>query len=60
MKPIPGESRKFGEKFTAKLDELSLEPGKEEALKELRETLLNWIELHTERKLFTREMLETN
>ena len=60
MKPISSESREFAERFSAKLNELSFEAGEDGALKEFRETLLNWIELHTERKLFAREMLETN
>jgi len=60
MKAISVAGREFAGKFAAKLDELSLEAEEEVVLSELRETLLNWIELHTERKLFAREMLETN
>ncbi len=60
MKPLSAAGRELGVKFSAKLDEISIGPGEKEPLLELRETLLNWIELHTERKLFAREMLETN
>jgi len=60
MKPISAAGREFGAKFSAKLDEISVTPEAIVPLVELRETVLNWIELHTERKLFTREMLETN
>ncbi len=60
MKPISAAGRELGAKFSAKLDEISAGPKEMAALQELRDTLLNWIELHTERKLFTRELLETN
>ena len=60
MKPISLAGRELGVKFSAKLDKISAELREESALREFRETLLNWIELHTERKLFTRELLETN
>jgi DNA repair protein RecO (recombination protein O) len=60
MKPISAAGREFGVKFLAKLEEIAIGANDENALKEFRETFLNWIELHTERKLFTREMLETS
>jgi recombinational DNA repair protein (RecF pathway) len=60
MKPISRQGREFGAKFLGKLDELDASASDASALGEFRETLLNWIELHTERKLFAREMLETN
>ena len=60
MKPISREGREFGRRFAAKLEEISIAPAQETPLREFRETLFNWIELNTERKLFTREMLETN
>ena len=60
MKPISAAGRELGGKFAAKLDEISIAPEESALLVEFRETILNWIELHTERKLFAREMLETN
>ena len=60
MKEISAAGRELGSKFSAKLDEISFAPAEDTPLRELRETLLNWIELLTERKLLTREMLETN
>jgi DNA repair protein RecO (recombination protein O) len=60
MRPISKQGREFGAKFSAKLEGLSFSKEEESALREIRETFLNWIELHTERKLFTRDMLETN
>jgi DNA repair protein RecO (recombination protein O) len=59
MKPLSSAGREFGARFAKKLEELEVAPGDLNALRELRETLLNWIEFHTERKLFAREMLET-
>ena len=60
MKPISAAGREFGVKFLAKQEEIAIGANDENALKEFRETFLNWIELHTERKLLTREMLETS
>ncbi len=59
MKPITAAGREFGARFAGKLEEISAVPSELNALREFREMLLNWIELHTERKLFAREMLET-
>jgi recombinational DNA repair protein (RecF pathway) len=59
MKSISRQGREFGVKFLGKLEELAAGAIDEVALAEFRETFLNWIELHTERKLFAREMLET-
>ena len=59
MKPISKQGREFGTKFQVKLEDLDSSACNEAALQEFQETFLNWIELHTERKLFTREMLET-
>src|SRR5262249_26995269 len=52
MKPIAKSGREFGTKFLRKLEELESDAKDEPALREFRETLLDWIELHTERKLF--------
>jgi hypothetical protein len=59
MKPVAKAGREFGIKFLGKLEDLETRPQDESDLREFRETLLNWIELHTERKLFSRDMLET-
>jgi DNA repair protein RecO (recombination protein O) len=60
MKSVSSEARHLAEVFTreglAKLDAaLESQP----CARELREAALNWIEHHTERKLATRELLET-
>jgi len=60
MKPVSAEARSLAEvyakqKLDALDDQLVTLPG----VKELREAGLNWIEYHTERKLATRELLET-
>src|SRR5215813_8363194 len=60
MKPISVSGREFGGRFAGKLEDIAVTAAADLPLREFRETLLNWIELHTERKLFTREMLETN
>lgn len=60
MKLFSPASREFAVKFLEKLEALSIEKGDGESLRELRDALLNWIELHIERKLFSRELLETN
>jgi DNA repair protein RecO (recombination protein O) len=59
MKPVSRHGREFGAKFLGKLEDLVAGVNDTAALDEFRETLLNWIELHTERKLLAREMLET-
>jgi DNA repair protein RecO (recombination protein O) len=60
MKPISRPGRELGAKYLGKLEDLVAGANDAAALDEFRETLLNWIELHTERKLLAREMLETN
>lgn len=60
MRPISLAGREFGTRFLGKLEGLSVMPAEDVALREFRETVLNWIELNTERKLFTRELLETS
>ncbi|GAC1631418.1 MAG: hypothetical protein NVS9B14_03230 [Candidatus Acidiferrum sp.] len=59
MMPLSVAAREFGGRFGSKLEEISVEPSEISVLREFREAFLNWIELHTERKLFAREMLET-
>jgi len=60
MRPLAAAGREFGARFSGKLEEISVRPEEQAALREFREAMLNWIELHSERKLFVREMLETN
>jgi len=60
MKALHAEARVLAERFTSqRLDQMKLEPERKAALKELREASLGWIEHHLERKLSTRELLET-
>jgi DNA repair protein RecO (recombination protein O) len=60
MKPVSAAGREFGSRFAGKLEELSVHANDQVPLREFRDAMLDWIELHTERKLFTRELLETN
>ena len=54
-------ARQLAERFTAeRLDEISDASVDATSSRELREVSLNWIEHHTERKLNTRRLLETN
>ena len=60
MKPVSGEARSLAEIFAKQRldaldDKLATLPG----VDELREAGLNWTEFHTERKLHTRQLLET-
>ena len=60
MRALNKPGRELGELFAAKkLDQLELPSGLEKAVAELREAAFSWIEFHTERKLQTREFLET-
>ena len=60
MRPLSKGGREFAEIFaTRKLDQIELQGDAVKALTELREAALSWIEFHTERKLQTREFLET-
>jgi DNA repair protein RecO (recombination protein O) len=60
MKPVSAEARQLAEVFArGRLDHLDPALGGLPGVKELREASLNWIEHHTERKLGTRELLET-
>ncbi|HWT88506.1 MAG TPA: DNA repair protein RecO, partial [Candidatus Angelobacter sp.] len=60
MMPINVPGREFAGRFSGKLEGISVRAEEQAALREFRDAMLNWIELHTERKLFSREMLETN
>jgi DNA repair protein RecO (recombination protein O) len=60
MKPLRLEARNLAERFTGeRLDRIAFEKSMQASAKELREASLAWIEHHIERKLATRELLET-
>ena len=60
MKSVSAEARQLAEVFAkGRLDQLDAALGSLPGAKELREASLNWIEHHTERKVATRELLET-
>jgi DNA repair protein RecO (recombination protein O) len=60
MKPISPGGRELAERFTrTSLDKLELGAEFDQPVRELREAGFNWIEHHAERKLRTRELLET-
>jgi len=60
MRPLGKSGRALAGVFAGKrLDELEISPELRKTLRELREALLDWIEHHVERRLLTREFLET-
>jgi DNA repair protein RecO (recombination protein O) len=60
MRPVGKSGRDLASVLASKrLDALELSPESQKPLKELREALLDWIEHHVERRLQTREFLET-
>ncbi len=60
MKPLHVEARQIAERFAGEsLDRIDSVSTSSNALSELREAALNWIEHHSDRKLKTRELLET-
>jgi DNA repair protein RecO (recombination protein O) len=60
MKPVSVDARHLAEVFAReRLDKLDAALESQPWGRELREAALNWIEHHTERKLGTRELLET-
>ncbi len=60
MKPLHLEARKLAERFTSeRLDRIEGLKDSSKTLTELREAALNWIEHNSDRKLKTRELLET-
>jgi DNA repair protein RecO len=60
MQYLRSEARELAERFTSeRLDRIAFEPSMKGIAEELREASLTWIELHIERRLPTRELLET-
>ena len=60
MRSVSFEARELAEVFTKqRLDQFEEALGTLPGMKELREAALNWIEHHTERKLATRELLDS-
>lgn len=60
MKPLHLEARQLAERFTnERLDRMEESGNSSKTLSELREGALNWIEHNSDRKLKTRELLET-
>jgi hypothetical protein len=60
MKPLHTEARDLAERFTGeRLDRMVYEKSMHGGARELREAALAWIEHHVERRLATREFLET-
>jgi DNA repair protein RecO (recombination protein O) len=60
MKPLPLPGRQLAEVFSGqRLDRIERTAAIRSAASELRETALDWIEHHTERRLGTRKLLET-
>jgi DNA repair protein RecO (recombination protein O) len=60
MRPVHLEARKLAERFAnERLDRIDFPGSMQESARELREACLSWIEHHGERRLATRELLET-
>src|SRR6266478_6315948 len=60
MRPLSKRGRELAGVFAGKkLDQIELAGDLTKPLNELREVALSWIEFHTERRLQTREFLET-
>jgi DNA repair protein RecO (recombination protein O) len=60
MKPLHSEARQLAERFTnERLDRVGARDGSSKTSTELREAALNWIEHNSDRRLKTRELLET-
>jgi DNA repair protein RecO (recombination protein O) len=60
MKALHPEARSLAERFTGeRLDRIEFAAAMQTSAKELREASLAWIEHHLERRLATRELLET-
>jgi len=60
MKPLRLDARQLAERFTnERLDRIDVPKDSSKTLSELREAALNWIEHNSDRKLKTRELLET-
>ena len=60
MKPVHQEARLLAERFASeRLDRMQFEKAMEQSARELREAAFSWIEFHLEKRLTTRELLET-
>jgi hypothetical protein len=60
MKPLHVEARNLAERFTGeRLDRIEFASALQPSARELREASLAWIEHHLERRLATRELLES-
>jgi DNA repair protein RecO (recombination protein O) len=60
MKPLHHEARTLAERFAGeRLDRIEYQKSMQPSARELREASLTWIENHLERRLMTRELLET-
>lgn len=60
MRSLDSDGKLLAERFAGKgLDKLEAVADERKTVRELREAALNWIEFHTERKLLTRELLES-
>jgi DNA repair protein RecO (recombination protein O) len=60
MRPLHPEARNLAERFAGeRLDRIEYETSMQPSARELREAALAWIEHHLERRLLTRELLET-
>jgi DNA repair protein RecO (recombination protein O) len=60
MKPLHLEARNLAERFAGeRLDRIEYQKSMQPSARELREAGLDWIEHHIERRLMTRELLET-
>jgi DNA repair protein RecO (recombination protein O) len=60
MKPLSSEARQLSQRFAGeRLDRIENTVPLQPSARDLREAALSWIEHHTERKLATRELLET-
>ena len=60
MKPMHFEARNLAERFAGeRLDRIEYQKSMQASARELREATLGWIERHIERRLMTRELLES-
>jgi DNA repair protein RecO (recombination protein O) len=60
MRALHVEARQLAERFSGeRLDRMEMEKSAQSGARELREAALAWIEHHVERRLMTRELLET-
>ncbi len=60
MKPLHPEARNLAERFAGeRLDRIEYEKSMQHSARELREAALGWIEHNIERRLMTRQLLET-